>query len=93
MKRRTRSAAFIAAILLGISLAGCGEKPDVPFPGDDMPGGGASFSADAGEYFAAVTGAELLSGAENQGVTALSALCLALAMAGAARREIRRRSI
>ncbi len=37
MKRRTRSAAFIAAILLGISLAGCGEA-DVPSPGDDMPG-------------------------------------------------------
>ena len=82
MKRRTRSAAFIAAILLGISLAGCGEKPDVPSPGDDMPGGGASFSADAGEYFAAVTGAELLSGAENRCYSPVS-LYLALAMAGA----------
>ena len=82
MKRRTRSAAFIAAILLGISLAGCGGKPDVPSPGDDMPGGGASFSADAGEYFAAVTGAELLSGAENRCYSPVS-LYLALAMAGA----------
>ena len=54
----------------------------MPFPGDDMPGGGASFSADAGEYFAAVTGAELLSGAENRCYSPVS-LYLALAMAGA----------
>ena len=59
MKRRTRSAAFIAAILLGISLAGCGGSP-MCRPRAMICQGRSVLSADAGEYFAAVTGAELL---------------------------------
>lgn len=82
MKRRRRSAAFLAAVLLSVSLAGCGEKSIAPSSGGDAPGGGSALSADAGEHFAAVTGAELLSGAENRCYSPVS-LYLALAMAGA----------
>lgn len=82
MKRRRRSAAFLAAVLLSVSLAGCGEKSITPSSGGDAPGGGSALSADAGEHFAAVTGAELLSGAENRCYSPVS-LYLALAMAGA----------
>lgn len=82
MKRRRRSAAFLAAVLLSVSLAGCGEKSITPTSGGDAPGGGSALSADAGEHFAAVTGAELLSGAENRCYSPVS-LYLALAMAGA----------
>ena len=82
MKRRRRSTAFLAAVLLSVSLAGCGEKSITPSSGGDAPGGGSALSADAGEHFAAVTGAELLSGAENRCYSPVS-LYLALAMAGA----------
>ncbi len=38
MKRRRRSAAFLAAVLLSVSLAGCGEKSITPSSGGDAPG-------------------------------------------------------